>query len=484
MTPTLLILACALTSTSAATSSASASTSTAARGGFRYHPDDPRADHAGTPAEPVPGGAPLGAPGAPRGEDDRRDLPRYDGRPDAEPGAREILVWVPRGLFFPAWLVVEYGLRWPLVSLLTWNETQKITARIGDLLSFRDGRSFIAPTALVDFGLRPSVGFINENAELLRPEHTLILRAGFWGQGWIQGAVESRWQVFARNAELTFRGYGGTRPDEPFYGVGPGAREVDRSFFRAFRLGGDVRLDASIGGLSRAGVVADVRRVRLEDGQSPRITERFSIAGLSGFDDAYHLVGGDAFLVLDNRDPDRDRTPGTGLRVEGRAGFHADPGPGNVAFFRFTGEASGFWDVTGRNHVLAAQLYGDFVERTTDTPLPIIELPSLGGDEVMRGFLRGRFRGESAVAATVSYRYPIWILLDAELFVAVGNAFDAWLEGFRWDRLALGAGMALRMGLSRDTSVDMLLGFGTNTFGASDFRVESGRFSLGVNHGF
>jgi hypothetical protein len=484
VTPTLLILACALTSTSAATSSASASTSTAARGGFRYHPDDPRADHAGTPAEPVPGGAPLGAPGAPRGEDDRRDLPRYDGRPDAEPGAREILVWVPRGLFFPAWLVVEYGLRWPLVSLLTWNETQKITARIGDLLSFRDGRSFIAPTALVDFGLRPSVGFINENAELLRPEHTLILRAGFWGQGWIQGAVESRWQVFARNAEHTFRGYGGTRPDEPFYGVGPGAREVDRSFFRAFRLGGDVRLDASIGGLSRAGVVADVRRVRLEDGQSPRITERFSIAGLSGFDDAYHLVGGDAFLVLDNRDPDRDRTPGTGLRVEGRAGFHADPGPGNVAFFRFTGEASGFWDVTGRNHVLAAQLYGDFVERTTDTPLPIIELPSLGGDEVMRGFLRGRFRGESAVAATVSYRYPIWILLDAELFVAVGNAFDAWLEGFRWDRLALGAGMALRMGLSRDTSVDMLLGFGTNTFGASDFRVESGRFSLGVNHGF
>ncbi len=483
MTPTLVFIACALTSTSTpvVTSTAAVATSSSSA---RFHPDDPRADHTGTPAEPTPGGAPLPPPGAPLGADDRRAPPRYDGRPAAEPGAREVLVWVPRGLFFPAWLVLEYGVRWPLVSLLTWNETEKITARVGDLLSFRDGRSFIAPTALVDFGLRPSVGFINENAELFRPEHTLILRAGFWGEGWVQGSLESRWQVFQRNAELTFRGYGGTRPDEPFYGVGPGARDADLSFFRAIRLGGDVRLDASIGGLSRAGFVAEGRRVKLEDGQGPRITQRFALDGLSGFDDAYNLVGGEAFLILDNRDPDRDRTPGTGLRVEGRAGFRGDPGPSDVAFFRFTGEAAGFWDVTGRNHVLAVQLYGDFVERTTDTPVPITELPSLGGDEVLRGFLRGRFRGESAVAATLSYRYPIWILLDAELFAAVGNAFDAWLDGFRWDRLSLGAGMALRMGLSRDTSVDMLVGFGTNTFGAPDFRVESGRFSLGVNHGF
>ena len=123
----------------------------------------------------------------------------------------------------------------------------------------------------------------------------------------------------------------------------------------------------------------------------------------------------------------------------------------------------------------------ELIARTNGEALPLTELISV---ESLRGFIPGRFRGESAVGATLSYRYPIWVLLDAELFLGVGNAFGPALIDFRFDRLVLDGGLALRLGVSRDTSIDLLVGFGTNRLGSPALEVDSFRFSFGAKHGF
>ena len=48
--------------------------------------------------------------------DDERELPDYDGREDPTT-AGDVLIWIPRGLFYPVYLVSEYLIRWPLGKL-------------------------------------------------------------------------------------------------------------------------------------------------------------------------------------------------------------------------------------------------------------------------------------------------------------------------------------------------------------------------------
>lgn len=60
---------------------------------------------------------------------------------------------------------------------------------------------------------------------------------------------------------------------------------------------------------------------------------------------------------------------------------------------------------------------------TADGQVPFYDLASLGGSESLRGYRRGRFRDRGAVFATATYKYPVWKLLDGELFYETGRTF-------------------------------------------------------------
>ncbi len=101
--------------------------------------------------------------------------------------------------------------------------------------------------------------------------------------------------------------------------------------------------------------------------------------------------------------------------------------------------------------MLALGLHGEFLSEPGGSPVPFTELPALGGLETMRGYLPRRFVGDSVVEATLSYRYPVWSLLHAELFAGIGNAYNGYLgigkedaEDFSFKRLYFDAGFGLR----------------------------------------
>ena len=53
--------------------------------------------------------------------------------------------------------------------------------------------------------------------------------------------------------------------------------------------------------------------------------------------------------------------------------------------------------------------------------VPFYELSSLGGTEYLRGYETGRFRDRGSAFAKVSYKYPIWKLLEGMLFYETGR---------------------------------------------------------------
>jgi len=187
---------------------------------------------------------------------------------------------------------------------------------------------------------------------------------------------------------------------------------------------------------------------------------------------------------LDSRGADRLSSTGSGLRLELFASFNDDLARPERHFVRWGGEAAGFLDLSGANHVLGLRVYTELAERTGAGPVPVTELPTLGGRELMRGFLEGRFRGPSALVVTAEYRYPVWSLVDATLFVDAGNAFDEHLANLHAKRLHLTWGLGVRSNNARNISFDVLLAFGSNRLDTERFEVDYVHFVLGVNNGF
>ncbi|MCK5799028.1 MAG: hypothetical protein KAI47_17670 [Deltaproteobacteria bacterium] len=410
--------------------------------------------------------------------------------------AADVLIWVPRSLLYPVHLVFEYGLRWPLVKLTSLAEKHHLIERTKRLFIYRDGKTIILPTAFVDFGLRPNVGFYFSWDELFASNNKLVLQAGFWGQQWVDVAATDRISVFRNNeGTVSIGGEFLTRPDRPYYGIGSTSRKTDEAFYRIRRVDANVSLHGNLGGMNWAEMEVGYRNVYFSQGQARSVGEVFKEASMPGFGSGYDLIHADLSLRLDTRKRERAFTSGSGVGLEAKGSFDVDPGDTKRNFFTWSLQGDAFWDFSGVNHVISASVYVGFVEATGSKAVPFSELPMLGGDR-LRGFLEGRFLGESTFVATVDYRYPVSALFDANIFIELGNVFGKHLKEISFENMHLSWGVGLRAGLTRDASFDVLMAFGSDRLGclgagprdascgSDSSAVENIRFLFGVNQGF
>jgi outer membrane protein assembly factor BamA len=79
--------------------------------------------------------------------------------------------------------------------------------------------------------------------------------------------------------------------------------------------------------------------------------------------------------------------------------------------------------------------------------VPFVDLPSLGGVELLRGYPVGRFRGRVTLLASAEYRYPIQPSIAAHVFVDAGRAYAEWSD-LSWRSLT-----ALRVGFGAGLQV-------------------------------
>lgn len=426
-----------------------------------------------------------------------RELPDYDGREDAPTTAGEALLWVPRILLSPLYLVSEFVLRRPLEFAVTGVEQAEIAGKVLRFFSFGpDQRYFLSPSATFDLGFRPNIGVYFGVEDAFVDNNELRVNYAFGGVGWNLGSVSSRYTWDDARWEFAMRTRFFQRPDGRYFGTGNGVREgldsqysmlgsdteiyVEHRFgtgsrvrlntvltYRAF--GEDVGDNSFDFGGGSDGPTVPVRVLQEMESLPPGYTTGYTV----------HQTG--VVLVLDSR-PARPASS-TGVQATADLSFsYSLRGPSELMWASYGASVVGFWDVSGANHILSLAL-GARVADSIRGQVPFTEQAVISGNGPMGGFVGAFLTGPSAVSATLSYSWPIWVYLDGVAHVGVGNVFDERFNGFALSKFRLSAGVGVAAVSKRDHFFEFLVGFGTDTF-ENGAGVDSVRLIVGARREF
>jgi len=466
----------------------------------------PAKDAPAEEATPVPHDLPPGQ---------KREVQDYDGRGEHTTTGEDLL-WIPRVVFYPVYLVTEYVVRKPLGALTIAAESGDWVSEIQNVFTFGPENNIgIIPTGFVDFGFRPSFGVYFFYDDFIERENNLRASASYGGNRWVKAVVADR-VTFDEDSHLQLEVQGMNRPDLLFWGVGRNSKEEDESTYELGTVGGHVQLhtefkkknflEFEVGAdtvtfdgvecekihprpTATGGVQLDCHEPGLRQAVASNAVDPSRFYEVPpGFDEGYTALRTGLRLVLDSRDRRPAPGSGVGLDVYGRHNFDLeDPNVGR--WVRYGGTVAAFVDITGRQRVISLSVGTHFADSLDDDyEVPFTELAgnalgSPAGSEIMRGFRPGRVIGQSAAVATLEYHYPIWAFLDGTLQLATGNAFGERLEDFEFEQLRLSFVGGIRSINQRDHAFNLLLGAGTETF-ADGAEVNTVRFLIGGTTGF
>lgn len=461
------------------------------------------------PKEPEPTQPPISA-------DEKRPVPNYDGREEEPTDAGDVLIWVPRIVLSPLYLVSEYALRRPIGWLVTTAEHERLPALLVDFFTFGPERNAgIIPTGLLDFGFQPSVGLYFFWNEFLAENNKLRARAATWGKDWIRLSVANRTEIYPGH-ELSLRAEFLRRPDWRYHGLGPDSLDSNRGRYASTALSSAISYDALFWRSSRVQAFVGVRDVAFDAGKGccgdHSVAWRVEQGLLDepvGIDDGYTILEQGVGITLDSRpprliDPTPDQPnfvtpPGSGVRLNVRGGHAgsltqsrplANTPPIRYEWVHYGASLGGFLDLTGQQRVVGLSVVADFADPLNDVEpldgvaaIPFTEQVSLGGDRPLRGFLQQRLIDRSAVAATLEYQWPIWVFLDGAMHYSVGNVFGEHLEGFEAKKLRNSIGLGVRSNTARDHPFEILVAVGTETF-EQGAQIDNVRVVFGTTSGF
>jgi hypothetical protein len=415
----------------------------------------------------------------------KRPVPDYDGREEPTT-AGDVLLWIPRLILSPLYVVSEYVIRRPLGFLITEAERAQLPLLLYDFFLFGpDHKAGVLPYAFLDFGFDPSVGLYFFYNDLFTDGHDLVARGATWGEDWIAGSLSSRTAI-GDSSSFAAQFSAVRRPDYAFYGVGTRTFEDDLTRYGATTYDGSVELDLGFAHASRIRTQFGVRSRQFYRGlYGDDLTLRQGVRDGRfeepyGYEDGYTVFYGRAVFALDSRDP--APASGSGVRLELRAEQGSEIEDEPNAYLRYGGALGGFWDLNDRGRVVSLWA-GAFFADPLQGSVPFTELVELGGAEAMRGFVPGRLLGRSAAVMTLAYRWPVWVQLAGSIQLSVGNVFGEHLEGFEPRLLRFSGAIGIESAGGRDSAIELLFGLGSETF-ADGGEITSFRFIFGTHYGF
>jgi outer membrane protein assembly factor BamA len=259
-------------------------------------------------------------------------------------------------------------------------------------------------------------------------------RSLFRGRGrldaWAAGSLRQYWAVEGRAAYPVTPGEGVTvelygrhyvYPVEEFFGIGPDAFRSDRA---AYDLRGDAGgLAVSVAALPGLNVGAAVeysqpRTKGANSGSLLSIDRIFGRAATPGFGVEHRFVRTLAHVQYDYRQPLNARRGGF-YRLD--ASRYDDQRGGAASFTRVDLDLRQYVSFLAERRVLAGRVLVSTTDADTNGGIPFFLLPSLGGNDTLRGFRAHRFRGPHAILLQGEYRFEIWSGLDAALFADAGK---------------------------------------------------------------
>jgi hypothetical protein len=247
---------------------------------------------------------------------------------------------------------------------------------------------------------------------------------------WAAGSIKRYWALEAKArypltprdrlmAEGYVRKY--DYPQEDFFGLGPDSQRSNRTTFdiHGQYVGGQLLAQPVRPLMFGGGVeylwptVAPGRNRRF-----PSIEDLFDDFSAPGLQAEHEFIRTLGHVTFDYREPLNARKGGYYRFDVSRYDNKRDAA---LDFTRVDVELRQFVSFLAERRVLAARLKVSTTDVGETERVPFFLLPTLGGNDTLRGFRAYRFRGQHSILAQAEYRWEIWSAFDAALFYDAGK---------------------------------------------------------------
>lgn len=98
--------------------------------------------------------------------------------------------------------------------------------------------------------------------------------------------------------------------------------------------------------------------------------------------------------------------------------------------------------------------------------VPFYSLAAAGGDEILRGYARNRFRDRNFIGTQAEYRFPIFWRIGGVAFAGIGDVFNTPNDiQFRYLKYSFGTGLRLNLNRKENVNIRIDYGFGLQNQG-------------------
>jgi len=315
-------------------------------------------------------------------------VPDYTGRGDEPTTFGDVLIWVPRVIFSPVYLVTEFLIRRPMKALVVWVEDTKLVEKGMDFFGIGKPLGFV-PTFYFDLRANPHFGiyfFWDAGPNSLRV-------SGSGGVSFLSATLRDR-VTLVDTLRVGVRLHASTRSDALFYGIGPTVDDDRPTRYEIQRLEAAGTLE--YGPVNRyIGLTAGERDIEFGSGtccNDPSLAEGVARGYFPmpfGFaDGGFRGPFAHLRLTLDSRPwlPNA----GAGVTFDGEIGSDTIH---DRSWARFGGQASASVDPFGGRRVVSLILGAQFAEPLSGPEVPFTELVGEGGDAALPAFGAGQLIG-------------------------------------------------------------------------------------------
>jgi outer membrane protein assembly factor BamA len=251
------------------------------------------------------------------------------------------------------------------------------------------------------------------------------------------------------------------RPWESFYGIGMDTRVCDEAVYtlEQFITTGTARRAISerahfslSAGFSATNIFAGQDDSRVGDIDSIQVL--FDLTSDHFRATRYISFGGQ--FEFDWRDQKGQTSRGGMIDIEATYN-HGVGRSDDLKFVIMRAEISQYLEIWRKRVVACRILAGRHDNLANDRVSPFYLQSSLGGIDDLRGYQKNRFLDNDIITASVEYRWPIWRVIDAYLFLDEGRSFQDAMDGFTTDGWQYSFGGGLRVWNSNGVTLSTLL---------------------------
>lgn len=131
---------------------------------------------------------------------------------------------------------------------------------------------------------------------------------------------------------------------------------------------------------------------------------------------------------------------------------------GDFNFFNLNAIFNKYWEVHS-NHILALNVSARF----NFGNVPFLEMATVGGDDLLRGYANNRFRDRHFIGGQIEYRFPFWKRFGMVTFIGLGDVFASPSDlSLQTVKFSFGAGLRFSVNTKERLNLRLDYGIGRN----------------------